>query len=164
MISDTTIVESVRPRVMEFDLGALTHNYRTPRAQIGPEPHIIPALKGNAYGHGVGPIARCLAEFDIHSLSTGDHAGRAWARERLASFDAFLDSLDAAGLEIPVPQALASSGLIAGLESRANAVCPGHLIYAISPVTPDVADISRAQRANAMSLHRCSNMKPKPAI
>lgn len=116
MISDTTIVESVRPRVMEFDLGALTHNYRTLRAQIGPEPHIIPALKGNAYGHGVGPIARCLAEFDINSLSTGSLQNALAIRE--------------AGIDLPI-------------------VMFGGTLPEGMP---------------AMSLHRCNNMRPKPAI
>ncbi len=75
---------------MEFNLGALMPNYRTLRAQIGPEPHIIPALKGNAYGHGVGPIARCLAEFDVHSLSTGSLQDALAIREAgidLSNFD-----------------------------------------------------------------------------
>ena len=36
-------------------------------------------------------------------------------------------------------QALASSALLAGLESRANAVCPGSLLYGMSPVPKSVA-------------------------
>jgi alanine racemase len=228
---------------MWIDLEALEHNVRTLRAQVGPETHIIGALKGNAYGHGAGPVARRLARLDVQYLSTGsledalaireagvelpilifggalpeslpllvehgltptvysqagaeavsraaarptavwvkvdaglgrlgvpieqalafiehiarldrlvvegvythlsfhDRAGRDWARERLAAFDAFLESLHAAGIDVPIAQALASSGLIAGLASRANAVCPGHLLYGLSPVEPEVAGI-----------------------
>lgn len=244
MNSVTGLEAADRPRSMEIDLGALAHNYRTLRSQLGPQPHIIPALKGNAYGHGAGPVARCLARFDVHSFSAGsledarairdagvdlpivmfggalpealpllmeqgltptvysleaagsvsraaakptgvyvkvdaglgrlgvplhdaldfircvhalenlhvegvythlsfyDLAGREWARERLAAFDALLDSLVRAGIEVPITQALASSALVAGLESRANAVCPGHLLYGVSPVASEVADIA----------------------
>ncbi len=28
-------------------------------------------LKGDAYGHGIGPVAQCLARCDVHSLATG---------------------------------------------------------------------------------------------
>jgi alanine racemase len=60
-----------RPRSIEIDLGALLHNYRALRAQVGPDIHIIPALKANAYGHGAGAVARSLATCDIHSMATG---------------------------------------------------------------------------------------------
>ena len=75
-------------------------------------------------------------------LSYHDLAGKAWARERLAAFDALLDALAAAGIAVPVTQALASSGLLGGLASKANAVCPGHLLYGISSVAPDVAPLA----------------------
>ncbi|MGI9333031.1 MAG: alanine racemase [Gammaproteobacteria bacterium] len=236
-------VQAARPSWVEFDLEALAHNYRTLRAHIGPEPHIIAALKANAYGHGAVPVARCLARYDVHSLATGsvedalairnagierpilmfggalpqdmhalvrhgltptvynlagaeavsraatertavyvkvdaglgrlgvplpdaldfirhlrtldklvlegvythlsfhDAAGRDWSRARLAGFDELLEALDAAGIEVPITQAIASSGLLCGLPSRANAVCPGHLLYGVSPVADDVAAI-----------------------
>ena len=244
MNSDLDSVPVVRASWMEFDLDALKHNYRTLRARIGPEPHIIAALKGNAYGHGAAQIACCLAQFDIHSLSTGsledaiairnagvdlpilmfggtlpegmpvllehgltptvydlagaevvsraasaptgvyvkvdaglgrlgvalidalefirrimsldnlrvegvythvsfyDAPGMEWSRTRLAAFDVFLDSLQATGIDVPISQAIASSGLLAGLQSRANAVCPGHLLYGVSSVAPKVAEIA----------------------
>lgn len=244
MNSETNRVSPARPSWMEIDLGALAHNYRALRARIGPKPHIIAALKANAYGHGAAQVARCLAQFDVHSLSTGsltdamairgagvdlpilmfggalpegiplllehgltptvydlagaeavsraaprpsevyvkvdaglgrlgvalpdaldfirrimaldnlvvagvythvsfyDSAGREWSRERLGLFDAFLASLEAAGIDVPISQAIASSGLFAGLQSRANAVCPGHLLYGVSSVAPDVAGIA----------------------
>ncbi len=233
--------EATRPSWMEIDLGALAHNVRALRSHLGPERHIIAALKGDAYGHGIGPVARCLASLDVHSLATGslrdaqairaagvdlpilmfagplgegmrpllehgltptvhdrtsaeavsraatkpagvyvkvdsglgrlgvplaealdfiravreldhlvidgvythltfhDAAGREWARERYAAFDGLLEKLEAEGIEVPVTQALASSALLAGLESRANAVCPGGLLYGMSPVSKEVA-------------------------
>ncbi len=241
---DESVVAATRPSWMEIDLDALVHNYLTLRAKVGPEPHIIAALKANAYGHGIGAVARCLAQFDVHSLATGsfedaqairaagvelpilmfggalpegmatllehgltptiydragaeavsnaareptavyvkvdaglgrlgvplpdaldyiawlsqqpniivegvythlsyfDHAGQAWAQQQLGAFDALLDALAAAGVQIPITQALASSCLLAGNQSRANAVCPGHMLYGISSVAEDVADIT----------------------
>ena len=75
-------------------------------------------------------------------LSFFDEAEREWARGRLRAFDEFLRDLDAAGIDVPVSQALASSCLVAGLTSRANAVCPGHLLYGVPSVAPSVADAS----------------------
>lgn len=75
-------------------------------------------------------------------LSFHDLEGREWSRRQLAAFDELLDALAAAGIEVPVTQALASSGLLAGLSSRANAVCPGHLLYGLSSVAPEVAPIA----------------------
>ena len=75
-------------------------------------------------------------------LSFFDEAEREWARGRLRAFDGLLRDLDTAGIEVPVSQALASSCLLAGLESRGNAVCPGHLLYGVPSVAPSVADAS----------------------
>ena len=75
-------------------------------------------------------------------LSFFDEAEREWARGRLREFDALLRELEAAGIEIPVCQALASSCMVAGLTSRANAVCPGHLLYGVPSIAPSVADTS----------------------
>ena len=62
----------------------------------------------------------------------------AWSQTRIEQFDELLVALEAAGVRVPVTQALASAGLLAGLRSRANAVCPGHLLYGLSPVTPSL--------------------------
>jgi alanine racemase len=68
--------------------------------------------------------------------------GRAWARGQLAEFGKLLTALANAGINVPVTQAMASSCLLAGLEDSCNAVCPGHMLYGLSPVQPDVADIA----------------------
>ena len=235
------IEEAARPTWMEVDLGALAHNVRALRSLMGPKKKIIAALKADAYGHGIGPVARRLASCGVHSLATGsfkdaraireagvelpilmfagplpeamsfllehdltltvhdrisahgvsraaskptgvyvkvdsglgrlgvplaeafefiqyvgglkhllvegvythlsfhDAAGREWARERYAAFDTLLEQLEAEGIDIPVTQALASAALLAGLESRANAVCPGSLLYGMSPVPKSIA-------------------------
>ena len=75
-------------------------------------------------------------------LSFYDEAERDWARERMRAFDGFLRDLEAAGIEVPVTQALASSCMVSGLTSLGNAVCPGHLLYGVPSVAPSVADTS----------------------
>ena len=87
-------------------------------------------------------LANLVVEGVYTHLAFYDLAGREWSRQRLLAFDALLDDLETAGIEVPVTQALASSTLLAGLESRANAVCPGHLLYGIPSVAPEVADIA----------------------
>ena len=229
---------------MEIDLGALASNVATLQAHLGPDTKIIAALKGDAYGHGVAPVARCLAECGVFSFATGkledamaireagvdlpilmfagplpggmrrllelgltptvhdlasaeavsraaakptpvyvkidsglgrlgppvseafefirhilkldhivvegvythltfqDARGREWARERYAAFDALLEALEADGIEVPVSQALASAALLSGFTSRANAVCPGSLLYGMSPVAKELSDFA----------------------
>ena len=75
-------------------------------------------------------------------LSFYDEAEREWARGRMREFDRLLGDLEAAGFEIPVTQGLASSCMVAGLTSRGNAVCPGHLLYGVPSTAPSVADAS----------------------
>ena len=75
-------------------------------------------------------------------LSFYDEAEREWAHGRMRAFDAFLEDLEAAGIEVPVTQALASSCMVSGLTSLGNAVCPGHLLYGVPSVAPSVADTS----------------------
>lgn len=45
----------------EIDLEALRHNVMAVRTQVGPGVRIMGVVKANAYGHGVGPVARTLA-------------------------------------------------------------------------------------------------------
>ena len=75
-------------------------------------------------------------------LSFYDEAEREWARGRMREFDGFLRDLEAAGIDVPVTQALASSCMVSGLTSLGNAVCPGHLLYGVPSVSPSVADTS----------------------
>ena len=45
----------------EIDLQSVRHNAAAVRAQIGPKVRFMAVVKANAYGHGVGPVARALA-------------------------------------------------------------------------------------------------------
>jgi alanine racemase len=46
----------------EIDLDALTGNLAALRAAAGPGTPVHPVVKGNAYGHGMVPVARALAD------------------------------------------------------------------------------------------------------
>lgn len=71
-----------------------------------------------------------------------DPAGRDWAARKLADFDALVAALDRAGLTIPVTQARASPAILAGQTDGCNAVCVGHILYGLSPVTTEVSEAS----------------------
>lgn len=66
-------------------------------------------------------------------------AGRDWALARSAEFEALLDRLAKAGIKPTVTQVWASSGLLCELPDGCNAVCVGHLLYGLSPMSDDVA-------------------------
>lgn len=59
----------------EIDLDAMRHNAAAVRTQVGPEVKIMAILKANAYGHGLGPIARALADrveiFGVANVTEG---------------------------------------------------------------------------------------------
>jgi len=44
----------------EIDLDAIRHNLGAVRAQTGPDVRVMAVVKANAYGHGLGPVARAL--------------------------------------------------------------------------------------------------------
>jgi alanine racemase len=46
----------------EIDLHALRHNAATVRTQVGPGVKVMAVVKANAYGHGLGTVARALAD------------------------------------------------------------------------------------------------------
>lgn len=72
-----------------------------------------------------------------------DLDGREWARHQLTIFNELCHQLAVNGLEVPVTQALGSAGIVAQLDdSSCTAVLPGHILYGLPPVLPEVADCS----------------------
>jgi alanine racemase len=80
-------------------------------------------------------------------LPFADEAGRAWAADRMAKFDALVADLAKAGLAIPVTQARASSALLAGITDHCTAVSPGGMLYGLAPVAAGMADVSALRPA-----------------
>jgi alanine racemase len=61
MTPETNLASSPRSWV-EINLAAVRHNADVVRAQVGPGVRIMAVVKANAYGHGVGPVVRALAD------------------------------------------------------------------------------------------------------
>jgi alanine racemase len=64
----------------------------------------------------------------------------AYTKERLALFYDLIARLKSDGVHIPITQALASSALLMDWRDDCTAVCPGHILYGLNPVTTDLAD------------------------
>ena len=58
-----------RPNIFEIDLDAIAQNTRALRRLVGPAIRIFAALKGNAYGYGLLPVARILVGAGIDGIS-----------------------------------------------------------------------------------------------
>jgi alanine racemase len=67
-----------------------------------------------------------------------DTAGRDWALSRSQSFVNLIDELKSDDIEPDVTQLWGSSGLLAGLPDSTRAVCIGHALYGLSPLTQEV--------------------------
>ena len=65
----------LRPNVLHVDLDAIAHNARTLRARCG-DVTFVAALKANAYGFGLIPVARTVlaAGADMLAVVRVDHA------------------------------------------------------------------------------------------
>ena len=90
--------------------------------------------RAEAFAAAAGALPGLRIDGLYTHLSFKDEAGKAWAAERLDLFYALLRALRARGIEIPETQALASSALLAGWRDECTAVCPGHILYGVSPL------------------------------
>lgn len=86
-----------------------------------------------------------IPELDLRGVYThlpfATHEGKRWALERYALFGRLLKELESRGIDPPVRQVWGSSGVLAGLPDICNAVCVGHLLYGLSPLRPEVAEL-----------------------
>ena len=57
----------MRPTYAEIDLGAIHHNLKQIRKQVGKHPHIMAVVKANAYGHGMLPVAKYILKEKLAS-------------------------------------------------------------------------------------------------
>ena len=60
-----------RPNVLEVDLDAIAHNVAVLRSLVGPA-KVFAALKADAYGFGLLPVAEILSDTDIDALAFAD--------------------------------------------------------------------------------------------
>jgi alanine racemase len=60
-----------RPNVLEIDLDAIAHNVAVLRSLVAPA-KVFAALKADAYGFGLLPVAKSLSDTDIDALAVAD--------------------------------------------------------------------------------------------
>jgi alanine racemase len=72
-------------------------------------------------------------------LPFGNAQGKAWALERYEHFTGLLDDMRRRGIVPDVTQVWGSSGVLAALPDRCNAVCVGHILFGLTPLTDDAA-------------------------
>lgn len=65
------MTNAVDPNWVVHDLDALAANFSEVRRRVGPDQGIFAAIKGNAYGHGALPVARCLEHAGAAGCMTG---------------------------------------------------------------------------------------------
>jgi alanine racemase len=76
-----TLDEHARPNCFEIDLGAIAQFTRNIRTLVGGGVTIFAALKCNAYGFGLVPVARTILEAGGNALSMVDRANAIQLRE-----------------------------------------------------------------------------------
>ncbi len=99
----------------------------------------VPIADAGELVEEIAALPRVVIEGIYTHLPFCDAAGRDEARVQAEAFAALLQRLAAKGIDPPVTQLWASSGLLAQLPDACNAVCVGHLLYGLSPVSREVA-------------------------
>lgn len=61
--------DAAAPVWAEVDLKAIQHNFRRIRRFVAPHVKVLTVIKANAYGHGLLPVARALAEAGAEDLA-----------------------------------------------------------------------------------------------
>ena len=107
----------------------------------------VPIAEAEDLIRGIAALPNLVIEGLYTHLPFGDVSGRDWARERSAAFAALLARLATQGIAPPVTQVWASSGLLADMPDVCNAVCVGHLLYGLSPVSEEVSPATELKPA-----------------
>ena len=103
----------------------------------------IPVDEAEDFVKAVAALPDIVVEGLFTHLPFRDAAGRDWARSCLERFDALVAQLKRSGIEIPVTQSLASSGVACRLPNTCNTVCTGHLLYGgLAGVPPELGDFT----------------------
>lgn len=124
-----------RPTVARIDLGALRRNARLIRARIAPGSSILAAVKADAYGHGLVPVAQVLAAegvdwFGVAIVEEGLWLRRAGVQTPVLVLGGFADGSEPAALEAgltPVVYRSASARALNQLGARRGLKVPIHL-------------------------------------
>ena len=101
----------------------------------------MPVDQARDFVKAVAALPNIVVEGLFTHLPFGDAAGRDWARSRLERFDELIGQVKRSGIDIPITQSLASSGVACRLPTTCNTVCTGHLLYGgLARVPPELGD------------------------
>jgi len=91
----------------------------------------IPVSAAKDFALAVAALPNLHIEGLFTHVPFGDAAGKTWALQAFERFDALIAELEAAGLQIPVTQCVASGSALQNMQglTRCNTVCVGHLLY-----------------------------------
>jgi alanine racemase len=112
-------IATTRPNRLESDMGAITSNFRSVRRHLKPGTKIFAALKGDAYGFGLQPVARALVDAGAYGIAVADQAEAIALREHGVRTPILLYAGHLAGRE--TVQATLQHGLIPTLVELAEA-------------------------------------------
>jgi alanine racemase len=94
----------------------------------------------------VAQLPNLVVEGVYTHIPFANRAGREWAARQLTVFEELCAEIASKGLEVPVTQALGSAGIVGQLnDGSCSAVLPGHILYGLPPVLPEVDDCSGFQ-------------------
>jgi alanine racemase len=119
----------------------------------------VPIGEAEAFVRKTAGLANVAVRGLYTHLPFVDQAGLEWAATRLPAFRSLVESLARSGVELEVTQALSSAGILAGLDDRCTAVCPGHILYGLPPASHEAVDSSAFRpvlRRHALSAGTCS--------
>jgi len=102
----------------------------------------VPVNQAVAFARQVSELPNIVLEGIYTHISFHNVETRAYAQERLPTFYQMLEQMSAAGIDIPVAQALDSGFILQNWHDELSAVCPGHVLYGISPCNPDYLEMS----------------------
>ena len=89
----------------------------------------VPLEDAEAFVLSVAKKPNLAIEGIFTHLPFAGEAALGWVNDRLHRFDDLVARIRRRGLEIPIRQSLASSGVIKGLSTASNTVCVGHLLF-----------------------------------
>lgn len=89
----------------------------------------IPVEEAETFVLDLARKPNILVEGIFTHLPFADAAGKSWAAEGLERFDDLVARIERKGLQIPIRQSVATTGVLMRLKSACNAVCVGHLLF-----------------------------------
>jgi alanine racemase len=101
----------------------------------------VPIDEAEAFVARVKDLPNIIIEGLYTHISFRDDETRAYAGKRLPTLYRLVDRLSASGIDIPVTQALDSCFILHDWTDDLSAICPGHVLYGISPCAPGYVDL-----------------------